>query len=618
MNLLEIKGLTTRLASEAGWVHALDDLSLCIGKGQTYALVGESGCGKSMTALSIARLLPDSGAILAGTVRLESPQGSEPACDLMQISEAAMRKFRGRRVAMIFQEPGTSLNPVMTVGDQLAEVICLHSDCSESQAREQAVYWLEKVGLPDPTERLDQFPFEMSGGQKQRVMIAMALAVKPDLLIADEPTTALDVSIQKQVMDLLVRLQKEEGMAMLLITHDLGIVQNVADYVGLMYAGQLVESATAADFFRHPRHPYAKALIRSLPTKAQRGRPLYTLEGRVPVLVGLEPGCRFAGRCEFVQDQCREADIAWLDTEVGGHSVRCIRFSSLEKSKLTSGIATESPPSDSAAVSHGPIMQTVGLSVAYRYKAGFLGHAYKQVLHGLDLTLVKGKTVALVGESGSGKTTAARALLDLLGGSARVQGQILLNGRPIQNWDAMGRKGWRAQVQFVFQDPFASLNPRHRIQQILEESLINLRPDMDQVQRSVRLTQVCEQVQLPEAALSRYPHEFSGGQRQRIAIARALVSEPKVLICDEPTSALDVSVQAQILNLLGRLQQQTGVAMLLITHNLAVVQYLADEVVVLKDGIVVERAGAEHLFSKPRHEYTRQLLEAAPLFHEGQ
>lgn len=628
-SILNVQNLTTRLASEQGWVHAIEGLSLAIEKGQTYALVGESGCGKSMTALSIARLLPDSGAIFSGHINLAMVDkmglaDNEPSqLDVLRISESAMRNIRGKRISMIFQEPGTSLNPVMTVGDQLTEVICLHQNVSKAEALVQAAMWLDKVGIPDPKARLAQFPFEMSGGQKQRVMIAMALAVKPDVLIADEPTTALDVSIQAQVLSLLVQLQKEQGMAMLLITHDLGIVQQMADHVGLMYAGQLVETATAKEFFNQPRHPYARALIRSLPSQAQRGNPLYTLEGRVPSLLNPKPGCRFADRCEFVIDTCREATpelqrcssptfAASSTPDTGHHSqVRCIRWMDLVAEPVKSGPASDLLP-NTLLQATGTVLQAVSLSVSYPVKKGLFQKNWKPVLNNLSLDLVRGKTLALVGESGSGKTTAARAILGLLSGAAKLEGQILFAGLPLNAMPERGAEGWRSKIQFVFQDPFASLNPRHRVLQILEESLINLRPELDTDQRLARILKVIGQVSMPEEALGRFPHEFSGGQRQRIAIARALVSEPQVLICDEPTSALDVSVQAQILNLLRQLQLETGVAMLFITHNLAVVQYLADEVVVLRHGEVVERNSTENLFKNPASAYTRELINAAP------
>ncbi len=613
MSLLDIHGLTTRLASEAGWVHALDDISLAIEKGQTFALVGESGCGKSMTALSIARLLPDSGAIVAGQVRLnESSAGANSnSTDVLRISETAMRTLRGKRIAMIFQEPGTSLNPVMTVGDQLSEIICLHTGATKAQALKEAEEWLGRVGIPEPAKRLQQYPFEMSGGQKQRVMIAMALGVKPDLLIADEPTTALDVSIQAQVLDLLKTLQREQGMAMLLITHDLAIVKQMADTVGLMYAGQLVEKASTAEFFAAPRHPYAHALVKSLPSQAQRGQALYALEGRVPSLVNPKPGCRFAARCMHAQDTCSESTPQLFDA-TDSHWVRCFYHADLSFTKPGTVSASQAGDSVSGATSK-VVLQTVSLSVAYPEKGGLLRKQFKPVLNKLDITLLQGRTVALVGESGSGKTTAARALLGLLGSNAKVDGDVLMDSRPLRQWAERGPEGWRSKIQFVFQDPFASLNPRHRIAEILEEPLLSLRPDLDAPARKARVLKVIDQVSMPEEALARFPHEFSGGQRQRIAIARALVSEPKILICDEPTSALDVSVQAQILNLLKRLQTETGVAMLFITHNLAVVQYLADEVVVLRHGNVVERGSAEQLFANPQHAYTRQLIEAAPV-----
>lgn len=613
MSLLSIQGLSTRLASEAGWVHALDDLSLAIEKGQTFALVGESGCGKSMTALSIARLLPDNGAIVAGQVKLS--QGGLNTTDLLRISETAMRTLRGKRVAMIFQEPGTSLNPVMTVGDQLTESICLHTGVSKSQALREAEQWLERVGIPEPKMRLKQFPFEMSGGQKQRVMIAMALSVKPDLLIADEPTTALDVSIQAQVLALLKSLQQEQGMAMLLITHDLAIVKQMADTVGLMYAGQLVEKASVAEFFAAPRHPYAHALMKSLPSQAQRGQPLFALEGRVPSLVNPSQGCRFAARCVHVQENCTQSTPGLLQA-TASHEVRCFHHADLSFEK-PNAIRVAGNASVTGNTNMNPVvLQTVSLSVAYPEKSGLFRKDFKPVLNQLNLSLQQGRTLALVGESGSGKTTAARALLGLLPSNAKVQGGVFIDGRPLHEWAECGPDGWRSRVQFVFQDPFASLNPRHRIAEILEEPLFGLRPDLDAQGRQARVLKVIDQVNVPEDFLLRFPHEFSGGQRQRIAIARALVSEPKILICDEPTSALDVSVQAQILNLLKSLQNETGVAMLFITHNLAVVQYLADEVLVLRNGNVIEQGSPEQLFDNPQQAYTRQLINSAPVFSQ--
>lgn len=607
MSLLHVNQLTMRLASEAGWVHALDDMALTIERGQTFALVGESGCGKSMTALSIARLLPDAGAIIAGQVNLSDRKASLQQ-DLLQLTERQMRAVRGKRVSMIFQEPGTSLNPVMTVGEQLLEVLQTHLKLDKVAALAKAAEWLDRVGIPEPKARLNHYPNQLSGGQKQRVMIAMALATQPDLLIADEPTTALDVAIQAQVLDLLKTLQAEEGMAMLLITHDLGIVKQMAHTVGLMYAGQLVEVASIDAFFANPRHPYARALMRALPSAANRGHALMALEGRVPSLVNLPQGCRFAPRCEHRKEVCTEAGPA-LRPANEQHLVRCVRAHETlvqhSPSVAVQGTSVEQSQSE-------PVMALKALSVAYAQQGSWLKTRHITTLHGLDVALIPGRTVALVGESGSGKTTAARAILGLLPGSAKVQGEVTLKGKPLQAWGERGPDGWRRQVQFVFQDPFASLNPRHRVQEILEEPLVHLRPDLDASSRQQRVLQMLEEVGLPPTATDRFPHEFSGGQRQRIALARALVSEPSVLVCDEPTSALDVSVQAQILNLLRTLQGRTGVAMLFITHNLAVVRYLADEVVVLRHGRVVERGPARQVFESPLDLYTRELIAAAP------
>ncbi|HEY1058408.1 MAG TPA: ABC transporter ATP-binding protein [Limnobacter sp.] len=607
MGLLNVQGISTCLASEGGWVHAIDALSLSIEAGQTFALVGESGCGKSMTALSIARLLPDAGAVVAGRIDLAGPNETD---DLLQLPEAAMRRVRGKRIAMIFQEPGTSLNPVMTIGQQMTEALQLHTGVSVGEALKLAEDWLARVGIPEPKARLSQYPFELSGGQKQRVMIAMALCVKPDVLIADEPTTALDVAIQAQVLSLLKQLQVEQGMAMLLITHDLGIVKQMADTVGLMYAGQLIEVAPAAEFFAKPQHPYAHALIQSLPSQAQRGKALYALEGRVPSLIQPPKACRFADRCAHAVEECRSQPPGWHAAS-NTHQVRCARSGQI--TPLSWPVATVN---SAAAPQSGPsaVLQTVSLGVAYPQRAGLLRKRFKPVLSHLDIALHAGRTVALVGESGSGKTTAARAVLGLLAPGTRLDGDVLLDGKPLRLWPQSGPQGWRARVQFVFQDPFASLNPRHRVAEILEEPLMNLRPDLSAQDRAFRLASAMTQVGLPEEALKRFPHEFSGGQRQRIAIARALVCEPQVLVCDEPTSALDVSVQAQILNLLKQLQARTGVAILFITHNLGVVQYFADEVVVLKAGAVVERGAAEQLFANPKHPYTRELIAASPAF----
>ncbi len=617
-HVLEVSNLTTWLASEQGWLQAIDALSLTLSKGETFALVGESGCGKSMAALSILRLLPECGAILQGQVKLLCDK-AHAETDLLQITEAQMRAFRGRRVSMIFQEPGTSLNPVLTVGEQLAEVIRLHTPRTAFESKKIAMDWLGQVGLDQPDQQYFRYPFELSGGQKQRVMIAMALCTEPDVLIADEPTTALDVSIQKQVLDLLVSLQQKKGMAMLMITHDLAVVRNMAQHVALMYAGQLVESAPAEQFFKTPKHPYARALMASLPAINHRGSPLRAIEGQVPSLINPKPGCRFAPRCAEAKPFCSDTLSIAFDAcnHEKTHWVRCLRHHEFiqQPAQAIHQVATGQDTLKTSTNLHThqqPVLKVSKLNVSYAEKQGFLKRHLKPVVDNLEFQIVSGQTLALVGESGSGKTTAAKAILKLLPGSAHVSGDILFKNQPLNTLPERGLSGWRARMQFVFQDPFASLNPRHRVIEILQESLSHLCPALSPHDRQARIIEVLNQVQLPQTALMRYPHEFSGGQRQRVAIARALVSKPDVLICDEPTSALDVSVQAQILNLLRQLQQETQVGMLFITHNLAVVQYIADTVIVLQRGRLVEVANTLELFSSPQHAYTQQLLAAAP------
>ena len=612
MTALLVQGLSTRLLSEEGLVHALDEVSFRLESGKTFALVGESGCGKSMTAMSIARLLPDCGAVVAGRIDMpsEANNAASPSVDTLRLPERVMRTFRGRRISLIFQEPGTSLNPVVTVGEQIVEVIQTHQAMPRAAAMQEAEHWLQKVGLNDAKARLSQYPFQLSGGQKQRVMIAIALAAKPDVLIADEPTTALDVAVQAQVLALLQSLQQQLGMAMVLITHDLGIVSQMADHVALMYAGQIVESAPVRQFFNQPQHPYAKALLAALPDQQQRGRALAAIAGQVPSLVKLPAGCRFAARCAWADDACQQSMPALVQSS-DEHFVRCIHTgrAPVEHGLANAAVMQEQQP---GSCSVEPILHVQSLSVSYRQSSGLFASSYKPVLSGLDLSIRPGQTVALVGESGSGKTTAAKAILQLLGENARVDGRILLNRQEINGASGERLRALRRTVQVVFQDPFASLNPRHRVREIIREGLDALCPDMSEAQKDERIRAVLESVSLPATAALRFPHEFSGGQRQRIAIARALAVDPKLLVCDEPTSALDVSVQAQVLNLLAQLQKERGLAYLFITHNLGVVEYMADSVVVLKDGQVVERGDAVEVLTRPQTAYTRELLQAVP------
>ena len=628
--MLHVHDLQVTLASEAGLVRALDGMSLTLQRGETFALVGESGCGKSMTALALMRLLPDNGWTSRGRIDLGTDAPDAKPTELLGLSEADMRRVRGGKVGIIFQEPGTSLNPVMRVGDQIVEVIQTHTSLRGDSARRKAVDWLRRVGIPEPERRIDSYPFEMSGGQKQRVMIAMTLAAEPPFLIADEPTTALDVTIQKQVLDLLKALQQERRLGLLLITHDLAVVAGMAHRVALMYAGQVVEEAPASLFFAAPRHPYARMLLDALPDVRRRGQALTAIGGTVPPLWQHFDGCRFAERCPRAQDACRAAPPPLAATGPEA-SVRCLfpvakgdaaaqPFGG-DPAAQAPGHPTVTPAAATAgaAVAALPVLEVPELAVAFSSGGGLLRRPHWfQAVDGVSFTVKEGQTLALVGESGCGKTTTGRAIVQLLRGQPhiRVRGQAWLHGggprRDLFTLQGSELMAARRAVQMVFQDPFASLNPRMRVLDVLQEGLLTLHPNLDAPARLKRVAELVERVGLRRDALARFPHEFSGGQRQRLAIARALAVEPRVLVCDEPTSALDVSVQAQILNLLRELQAQLGLGLLFITHNMGVVGYLADEVVVMQGGRVVEQGPAGQVLEAPAHAYTQTLMAAVP------
>jgi peptide/nickel transport system ATP-binding protein len=611
---LQARDLDVRMDTDAGSLAVVDALTLSLSQGQTVALVGESGCGKSVTALAMMRLLPEAGRITGGQVRLDGQ-------DLLALPEAGMRPLRGKRIGMIFQEPATSLDPVMTVGEQIVEAIERHLPLRGHQARERARQWLQRVGLPE--RAFESYPFALSGGQKQRVMIAMVLATEPDYLLADEPTTALDVTVQAQVMELLRELQREHGLGLLLITHDLALVSGFAQQVALMYAGQMVELAPAEGFFRAPAHPYAQALLRALPDAQRRDEPLAAIAGSVPGLSERLPGCRFKLRCPHAMPLCSAPVPLFRPGE--GRQVRCVLYApgavppslgatvvALEKRAATA--ATPVGAEVSSATDAVPLLQVKGMSVGFPVRKGLLrrvvGHV--EAVQDLSFDMRAGRTLALVGESGSGKTTTGKAIVQLLRRQARIRGQALLDGRDLFALEGNELRAARAQAQIVFQDPFGSLNPRLRVAELLEEGLQALLPQLTAAERRERVELLARQVGLPSDALRRWPHEFSGGQRQRIAIARALAVQPRLLVCDEPTSALDVSVQAQILNLLRELQQRLGLAYLFITHNIGVVGYLAHDVAVMQAGRIVELGPAQQVLGEPRHEYTRSLLAAVP------
>jgi peptide/nickel transport system ATP-binding protein len=592
MSGLEIAGLRTVLDTPEGTLRAVDGVDFAIRPGECFALVGESGCGKSMTALSIMRLLPEAARIAAGEVRLDGQ-------DLLALPEAAMRAVRGKRVAMIFQEPSTALNPVLTVGHQVREVLERHGTLRGEAARRRTLELLEAVGIPEAARRYDEYAFQLSGGLRQRAMIAAALAVDPEVLVADEPTTALDVTIQAQILELLQKLQAERGMALLLITHDLGIVARMATRVAVMYAGEIVEVAEREAFLRAPQHPYSQKLFEALPG---RGGELAVIRGQVPALTTRFVGCRFAERCEQAFERCRTEAPLLKD------GVRChLRDDGPAPARQAAPLAAARVEAGESPV----LLEAKDLQVYFPIRRGLfrrtVGHV--KAVDGVSLAIREGRTLALVGESGSGKTTVGKALLQLVrptGGSVRHRGEELTR------LSRGALKAHRARMQIVFQDPYASLNPRMRVADILAEGMRSLGVGDGEAARAQRIDALLEQVGLPAQAKGRYPHEFSGGQRQRIAIARALAVDPRLIVCDEPTSALDVSVQAQILNLLAELQARLGLAYLFITHNLAVVEHLAHEVAVMRGGRIVEHGTADEVLRRPRHEYTRALLEAVP------
>ena len=618
--MLNIQDLHVALDAEAGLVRAIAGLDLAVERGETFALVGESGCGKSMTALALMRLLPDNGRVTAGRIAVD--EGREPGVDWLDLPEAAMRRVRGGRIGMIFQEPATSLNPVMRVGDQIIEAIETHTALRGAAARAKAIDWLRRVGIPEPDRRIDEYPFRMSGGQKQRVMIAMTLATEPDFLVADEPTTALDVTIQAQILELLKDLQRERRMGLLLITHDLAVVSGMAHRVALMYAGQIVEVADAASFFRAPKHPYAQALLQALPGGGNRGQPLRAIAGTVPPLHQDFAGCRFAPRCAQAMPWCGDR-VPELRAVAAGHSVRCWLYEDgagdhPHPSPLP--LAGEGArPMPRSTAGRGPLLAVHDLKVRYPLSRSWLGGAktFFDAVGGVSFSVAKGETLALVGESGCGKTTTGKAIVQLLRATATIEGKAVLAGQDLFALQGDALREARRRVQIIFQDPFASLNPRMRVQELLEEGLIALRPELDASARLSRLQALADQVGLRRDALERWPHEFSGGQRQRIAIARALAVQPDLIVCDEPTSALDVSVQAQILNLLRELQAEFGLSYLFITHNMAVVEYIADHIAVMRAGRIEEQGTCDEVLSRPTRDYTRTLLAAVPRLAAG-
>ncbi len=564
--LLSIRDLSVDFATKEGPVRAVKNISFDIPKGKTVGLVGESGSGKSVTSLAVMRLIPNPPGVISTGQMLFQGQ------DLVKVSESEMRKIRGNKISMIFQEPMTSLNPVFKVGYQIAEVLQLHQGLSPKAARERAIELLDQVGIPNPRQKIDSYPHEMSGGQKQRVMIAMAIGCEPDLLICDEPTTALDVTIQKQVIELMQKLQEQYRMSMLFITHDLGVIADIADDVVVMYRGDIVEKGTTEQIFMNPQHPYTKGLIACRPPMDRRPKRLATVS-------------------DFMDSSGKE-----LSSEHKNHVIELLN---------------SNRPVKHASEVGETLLEIKNLSKHFPIRGGVFGTVkdHFKAVDDVSFTVQKGRTLGLVGESGCGKTTLGRTILRLIEPTA---GSIVYKGQDITQLGAEEMRKLRRKMQIIFQDPYASLNPRMTVGAAIMEPMNIHKLGANATERKQMAAELMERVGLPGKFLARYPHEFSGGQRQRICIARALAVKPEFIICDESVSALDVSIQAQILNLLLDLQDEFGLTYIFISHDLAVVKFIADEVAVMNGGKIVERADSDAIYKNPQQDYTRKLLSAIP------
>jgi peptide/nickel transport system ATP-binding protein len=598
--LLEIKDLDVQFKTGHGTVRAVEGLSYVVHPGEMVAIVGESGSGKSVSALAIMRLL-------AGTAHIPSGSVTFNGRNLLSLSEEEMRRIRGREIAMIFQEPMTSLNPVLKIGLQITEPLTIHLGMDDEASRARAVELLTLVGITDPESRLNQYPHQLSGGMRQRVMIAIGLACNPKLLIADEPTTALDVTIQAQILELMKDLSRRLGIAVILITHNLGIVARYADRVNVMYAARLAESGTAERVFGRPLHPYARGLLSAVP-RLDRGRSakLATIDGAPPNLLSPPTGCRFRPRCRFAIEKCEQ--VPPLEAAEPGHFVACHRVSEIEAlDPMTDRAGAQKTSLNGSAET---ILDIKGATKFFPIKAGFFG-ATRQIkaVNDVSLQAKRGETLGLVGESGCGKSTLGRLVLRL---DDPTGGEIKFEGIDLANLGRGEMVAVRKRLQVIFQDPYSSLNPRMTCGQIIAEPM-RVHDILPREQIADRVTELLQLVGLFPYMADRYPHELSGGQRQRVGIARALSVNPEVIVCDEAVSALDVSIQGQVINLLEDLQQKLGLTFLFIAHDLAVVRHISSKVAVMYLGRIVEYAPADELFANPKHPYTQALLAAAPI-----
>ena len=603
MSLLEVDNLSTWYHTEGEVARAVDGVSFSLEEGASLALVGESACGKSVTALSIMRLVRPPGFHPSGEIRFA---GTE----LLGAPPAVLRKLRGNDISMIFQEPMSSLNPVFTVGNQLAEPLLQHQGMSGEQARRRGLELLSQLGIPSPEVILRSYPHQLSGGMRQRVMIAMAIACRPRLMIADEPTTALDVTVQAQILELIKALQAEIGMALILITHDLGIVNQMSDEICVMYSGRVAERAGRKAVLTRPSHPYTVKLLQSIPRGVGRERRLSVIQGMVRPATEYPPGCRFAERCDFAAPRCEDGQPELYALPKGGEAACFLYDPEKPLARKRAARKDETAPPD--AKTGGDVLVDIrALRTHYPVKKGFfqrvVGHV--KAVDGVTFSIREGRTLGLVGESGCGKTTLGQSLLRL---EDEAEGQVLFEGSDLMALKGRELRAKRRLVQIIFQDPFSSLNPRLLVEEIVGEGLRIHEPKLSEEEFHGRIRAVLEEVGLSVSAGERYAHEFSGGQRQRIAIARALILRPRFIVLDESTSALDVSVQAQILNLLRDLQARHGLTYLFITHDLGVVQYLAHEVAVMYLGRIVEYGETAAVFGNPGHPYTRSLLASVP------
>ena len=603
-NLIEIRNLSVTFPSEAGTVRAVRDVSLDIRAGEVLGIVGESGSGKTVMSLSMIGLLAES-ATITGSI-------SYNGINLLDLNDNEMSRYRGKDIAMVFQDPLSALNPVHTIGRQIAEALHIHSDISKDGALKRAVELLEIVGIPRPSERAQSYPHEFSGGMRQRVMIALAIANQPKVILADEPTTALDVTVQAQILDVLKTARDMTGAAVVLVTHDLGVVAGLADRVAIMYAGKVVEIGGVEEVYASPAMPYTVGLLRSIPrVDAVGSSRLTSIDGAPPSPVALPPGCAFAPRCPAAAPQC-DAAVPTLTPVSPTRMTACVRQSEITALQQSGSLFVDGPAHvASAATSDAIALEVCGLKKTFPLLKGSVlrrrvGSVY--AVDGVDLMLHEGRSLALVGESGCGKTT---TLLEILNMVAPEAGTITVLGRNVAELSRKQRLEMRKDLQIVFQDPFASLDPRLPIGDAIAEPLDNF--GMPKVEQNQRVMELLELVGLQRDHASRYPSEFSGGQRQRIAIARSLALNPKVIALDEPVSALDVSVRAGVLNLLAELQEKLKLSYLFVSHDLAVVQHVADDIAVMYLGGIVESGPVDEVFAKPQHPYTQALLSAVPI-----